>query len=102
MILLLMSLMMMFFLSFLQVAWQWLPIKSSARKDDLQLYHWVISSLPICCESLSISFFLMPFLLSSQVRVVNGVPPTADYSFAKYNKVLVLYPLDDCLLHSLL
>ncbi|XP_009118835.1 SWR1-complex protein 4 isoform X1 [Brassica rapa] len=69
-----------------KVAWQWLPIKSSARKDDLQLYHWVISSLPICCESLSISFFLMPFLLSSQVRVVNGVPPTADYSFAKYNK----------------
>uniref|UniRef100_M4DXZ5 Myb-like domain-containing protein n=1 Tax=Brassica campestris TaxID=3711 RepID=M4DXZ5_BRACM len=43
-----------------KVAWQWLPIKSSARKDDLQLYHWV--------------------------RVVNGVPPTADYSFAKYNK----------------
>ncbi|XP_048634816.1 SWR1-complex protein 4 isoform X3 [Brassica napus] len=29
-----------------KVAWQWLPIKSSARKDDLQLYHWVISSLP--------------------------------------------------------
>lgn len=22
-----------------------------------------------------------------QVRVVNGVPPTGDYSFAKYNKV---------------
>ncbi|KAJ6319995.1 hypothetical protein OIU78_015398 [Salix suchowensis] len=29
-------------------------------KDNLQLYHWV--------------------------RVVNGVPPTGDYSFAKYNK----------------
>lgn len=28
------------------------------------------------------------FVISLQVRVVNGVPPTADYSFAKYNKVL--------------
>ncbi|KAK7301315.1 hypothetical protein RJT34_12176 [Clitoria ternatea] len=34
---------------------------SSARKDNLQLYHWV--------------------------RVVNGVPPTGDYSFAKNNKL---------------
>ncbi|KAA3469795.1 SWR1-complex protein 4 isoform X1 [Gossypium australe] len=42
------------------ITWQWLPFTSSARKDDLQLYHWV--------------------------RVVNGVPPTGDYSFAKYNK----------------
>ncbi|RVW41525.1 SWR1-complex protein 4 [Vitis vinifera] len=39
---------------------QWLPFTSSARTDNLQLYHWV--------------------------RVVNGVPPTGDYSFAKYNK----------------
>ncbi|KAL3814453.1 hypothetical protein ACJIZ3_015721 [Penstemon smallii] len=43
-----------------KISWQWLPFTSSARKDDLQLYHWV--------------------------RVVNGVPPTGDYSFAKYNK----------------
>ncbi|KAK4491233.1 hypothetical protein RD792_001966 [Penstemon davidsonii] len=43
-----------------KITWQWLPFTSSARKDDLQLYHWV--------------------------RVVNGVPPTGDYSFAKYNK----------------
>ncbi|XP_010241543.1 PREDICTED: SWR1-complex protein 4 [Nelumbo nucifera] len=43
-----------------KVTWQWLPFTSSARKDNLQLYHWV--------------------------RVVNGVPPTGDYSFAKYNK----------------
>uniref|UniRef100_K3Z6B1 Myb-like domain-containing protein n=1 Tax=Setaria italica TaxID=4555 RepID=K3Z6B1_SETIT len=42
------------------VAWQWLPFTSSARSDNLQLYHWV--------------------------RVVNGVPPTGDYQFAKYNK----------------
>ncbi|KAF9620897.1 hypothetical protein IFM89_015294 [Coptis chinensis] len=34
--------------------------EKAPRKDDLQLYHWV--------------------------RVVNGVPPTGDYSFAKYNK----------------
>lgn len=27
------------------------------------------------------------FLFLLQVRVVNGVPPTGDYSFAKYNKV---------------
>ncbi|KAL5561052.1 hypothetical protein UlMin_030799 [Ulmus minor] len=43
-----------------KITWQWLPFTSSARKDDLQLYHWV--------------------------RVVNGVPPTGDYSFAKCNK----------------
>ncbi|KAJ9696723.1 hypothetical protein PVL29_008774 [Vitis rotundifolia] len=47
-------------LNILQVTWQWLPFTSSARTDNLQLYHWV--------------------------RVVNGVPPTGDYSFAKYNK----------------
>ncbi|KAK6118130.1 hypothetical protein DH2020_048114 [Rehmannia glutinosa] len=43
-----------------KITWQWLPFTNSARKDDLQLYHWV--------------------------RVVNGTPPTGDYSFAKYNK----------------
>ncbi|TVU20429.1 hypothetical protein EJB05_36637 [Eragrostis curvula] len=43
-----------------KVAWQWLPFTSSARTDNLQLYHWV--------------------------RVVNGVQPTGDYQFAKYNK----------------
>ncbi|XP_022899158.1 SWR1-complex protein 4 isoform X2 [Olea europaea var. sylvestris] len=43
-----------------KITWKWLPFTNSARKDDLQLYHWV--------------------------RVVNGVPPTGDYSFAKYNK----------------
>ncbi|KAI5398974.1 hypothetical protein KIW84_064370 [Lathyrus oleraceus] len=48
-----------------KVTWQWLPFKHSARKDDLQLSHW-------------------PLLLQ-QVKVVNGVPPSGDYSFAKYN-----------------
>ncbi|KAB2617281.1 DNA methyltransferase 1-associated protein 1-like [Pyrus ussuriensis x Pyrus communis] len=43
-----------------KITWQWLPFTSSARKDNLQLYHWV--------------------------KVVNGIPPTGDYSFAKYNK----------------
>ncbi|XP_044493707.1 SWR1-complex protein 4-like [Mangifera indica] len=43
-----------------KITWRWLPFTNSARKDDLQLYHWV--------------------------RVVNGIPPTADYSFAKYKK----------------
>lgn len=43
-----------------KITWQWLPFTSSARGDSLQLYHWV--------------------------RVVNGVPPTGDYSFAKFNK----------------
>ncbi|CAN1137953.1 SWR1-complex protein 4 [Linum perenne] len=43
-----------------KITWQWLPFTNSARKDSLQLYHWG--------------------------RVVNGVPPTGDYSFAKYNK----------------
>ncbi|XP_022757778.1 SWR1-complex protein 4-like isoform X2 [Durio zibethinus] len=43
-----------------KITWQWLPFPRSALKDNLQLYHWV--------------------------RVVNGVPPAGDYSFAKYNK----------------
>ncbi|KAL6620604.1 hypothetical protein ACP70R_035743 [Stipagrostis hirtigluma subsp. patula] len=43
-----------------KVKWQWLPFTSSARTDNLQLYHWV--------------------------RVVNGVQPTGDYQFAKFNK----------------
>ncbi|GAB2298507.1 swr complex subunit [Dionaea muscipula] len=43
-----------------KITWQWLPFSNSARQDDLQLYHWV--------------------------RVINGVPPTGDYPFAKYNK----------------
>ncbi|KAJ4829250.1 swr complex subunit [Turnera subulata] len=47
-----------------KITWQWLPFTNSARKDNLQLYHWV----------------------GLMVRVVNGVPPTGDYSFAKYNK----------------
>ncbi|KAE9611872.1 putative transcription factor MYB-HB-like family [Lupinus albus] len=47
-------------LSHEKVTWKWLPFTNSARKDDLQLCHWV--------------------------RVVNGDQPTGDYSFAKYNK----------------
>ncbi|KAF3329953.1 SWR1-complex protein 4 [Carex littledalei] len=43
-----------------KITWQWLPFTSTARTDNLQLYHWV--------------------------RVVNGVPPTGDYAFAKCNK----------------
>ncbi|XP_028122220.1 SWR1-complex protein 4-like [Camellia sinensis] len=46
-----------------KITWQWLPFSNSAQKDNLQLYHWV--------------------------RVVNVVPPTGDYSFAKYNKVYI-------------
>ncbi|KAG5514105.1 hypothetical protein RHGRI_035492 [Rhododendron griersonianum] len=52
-----------------KITWQWLPFTNSARKDTLQLYHWV--------------------------RVVNGVPPTGDYSFAKYNKSVDLVKYTD-------
>lgn len=45
-----------------KISWQWLPFTSSARKDNLELYHWV--------------------------KVVNGVRPTGDYAFAKYNKTV--------------
>ncbi|KAM3412212.1 hypothetical protein ACQJBY_003722 [Aegilops geniculata] len=56
--------------SCVRVAWRWLPFTSSARTDNLQLYHWV--------------------------RVVNNVPPTGDYDFAKYNtKVDVLKYTDE-------
>ncbi|XP_058199441.1 SWR1-complex protein 4 isoform X1 [Rhododendron vialii] len=52
-----------------KITWQWLPFTNSARKDTLQLYHWV--------------------------RVVNAVPPTGDYSFAKYNKSVDLVKYTD-------
>ncbi|KAI8522541.1 hypothetical protein RHMOL_Rhmol13G0005000 [Rhododendron molle] len=52
-----------------KITWQWLPFMNSARKDTLQLYHWV--------------------------RVVNGVPPRGDYSFAKYNKSVDLVKYTD-------
>ncbi|KFK37486.1 hypothetical protein AALP_AA4G263600 [Arabis alpina] len=52
-----------------KVAWKWLPFTNSARKDDLQLYHWV--------------------------RVVNDVPPTGDYTFAKYNKSVEIVKYTD-------
>ncbi|GJP41887.1 hypothetical protein CLOM_g1508 [Closterium sp. NIES-68] len=43
-----------------KVTWQWKPIVSSARPDDLKIYHWI--------------------------KVMDGKIPTEDYSFAKYNK----------------
>ncbi|CAH8306988.1 unnamed protein product [Eruca vesicaria subsp. sativa] len=46
-----------------------LLMTSSARKDDLVLYHWV--------------------------RVVNNVPPTGDYSFAIYNKSVDIFKYKD-------
>ncbi|PIA32362.1 hypothetical protein AQUCO_04500157v1 [Aquilegia coerulea] len=52
-----------------KITWQWLSFTSSARTDNLELYHWV--------------------------RVVNGVPPTGDYSFAKYNKSLDIVKYTD-------
>ncbi|KAH9311434.1 hypothetical protein KI387_026469, partial [Taxus chinensis] len=45
-----------------KISWQWLPFTSSARRDNLELYHWV--------------------------KVVNGIRPTGDYAFAKYNKTV--------------
>eukprot|EP00249_Psilotum_nudum_P011963 c23493_g2_i1 orf=562-1953(+) len=45
-----------------KISWQWLPFTSSARTDNLQLYHWV--------------------------RIVDGSPPTGDYYFAKFNKAV--------------
>ncbi|XP_023004539.1 SWR1-complex protein 4-like [Cucurbita maxima] len=52
-----------------KITWQWLPFANSGRKDNLQLYHWV--------------------------RVVNGIPPTGDYSFAKYNKSVEIVKYTD-------
>ncbi|KAI7751530.1 hypothetical protein M8C21_013389 [Ambrosia artemisiifolia] len=43
-----------------KITWEWLSFMNSARKDNLQLYHWV--------------------------RIANGNPLTGDYLFAKYNK----------------
>ncbi|TQD78494.1 hypothetical protein C1H46_035947 [Malus baccata] len=80
-----------------KITWQWLPFTSSARKDNLQLYHWVgfvpyVLNLALCFQ---ITWQWLPFTSSARkdnlqlyhwVRVVNGVPPIGDYSFAKYNK----------------
>ncbi|KAH7667623.1 SWR1-complex protein 4/DNA methyltransferase 1-associated protein 1 [Dioscorea alata] len=52
-----------------KITWQWLPFTSSARTDNLQLYH--------------------------RVRVVNGVPPKGEYAFAKYNKSVVVLKYTD-------
>jgi DNA methyltransferase 1-associated protein 1 len=43
-----------------KISWQWLPFSTSARTDNLQLYHWV--------------------------RLVDDSQPSGDYAFAKYNK----------------
>lgn len=86
----------------IQITWQWLPFTNSARKDNLQLYHWVgFGNFWKCFHELGKRSFLMWGVVYNiffknffgvshafQVRVVNGVPPTGDYSFAKYNKVL--------------
>ncbi|KAL3691938.1 hypothetical protein R1sor_005589 [Riccia sorocarpa] len=45
-----------------KVAWKWRVFTSSARADNLQLSHWE--------------------------RVVDGVEPSGDYAFAKYNKAV--------------
>ncbi|XAR58358.1 hypothetical protein NMG60_11013730 [Bertholletia excelsa] len=52
-----------------KITWQWRSFTNSARKDNLQLCHWV--------------------------PVVNGVPPTGDYSFAKYNKSVEIIKYTD-------
>ncbi|KAI5398966.1 hypothetical protein KIW84_064366 [Lathyrus oleraceus] len=134
-----------------KVTWQWLPFKHSARKDDLQLSHWIHENLnsaafsmmrilrewerakestwhgnqnvdkwvfakilmKTCFEQKRLDVSSRAFermdlygsimivlpghvndpkmatlhlpLLLQQVKVVNGVPPSGDYSFAKYN-----------------
>lgn len=45
-----------------KISWQWLPFTSTARRDNLQLHHWV--------------------------KIVDGVPPGGDYYFARYNKTI--------------
>ncbi|KAL9255433.1 SWR1-complex protein 4-like protein, partial [Drosera capensis] len=52
-----------------KITWQWLPFSNSARKDDLQLFHWV--------------------------RVINGIPLSGDYAFAKYNKSVEIIKYTD-------
>lgn len=52
-----------------QVSWSWKPFQNSARKDQLELHHWV--------------------------KEVEGVPPAKDYSFSKYNKHATLIVYDD-------
>lgn len=36
----------------------------------------------------------LTLLLIRQVRIVDGLPPSGDYAFAKYNKVLTGYLLN--------
>ncbi|KAJ7524465.1 hypothetical protein O6H91_17G007100 [Diphasiastrum complanatum] len=52
-----------------KVSWRWLPFTTSARTDNLQLYHWV--------------------------RTEDGVAPLGDYAFAKYNKTVEIIRYTD-------
>jgi len=55
--------------SSVKVSWQWKPFSNSARKDGLQLKHWV--------------------------KILGDEPPSADYAFAKYNKKAELVVYND-------
>lgn len=51
------------------------------------LMFWKILSKERICGLLGGCVKDVTFTFNLQVRVVNGVPPTGDYSFAKYNRV---------------
>lgn len=97
----------------MQITWQWLSFTNSARIDNLQLSHWVCYLLlyliwwcdsgngnALSVDQLCFSKTQVPWLVFFffQVRVVNGVPPTGDYSFAKYNKVCISNFFYQCVL----
>jgi hypothetical protein len=93
---------------FLQVAWRWLPFTTSARTDSLQLSHWVCLwwfTNVACILKYLVCVLTVLLALLFQVRVVNGVLPTGDYDFAKYNTVCIVVsvtsPSKECSLKKL-
>lgn len=83
--------------SFFQVAWQWLPVKSSARSDDLQLFHWV------CSLALEPYYTKVEHLILSNVMCIVRLEWLMMFHHQvtiPYNKLNVIYPVDECLLQS--
>eukprot|EP00898_Chlorokybus_atmophyticus_P004011 jgi/Chlat1/4610/Chrsp290S04353 len=68
-----------------KVSWQWLPILSSARTDDLKIYHW------LCIRTL----LDLPLSCCWQTRLVDSHQSTSDYPFAKYNRKIELIEYAD-------
>ncbi|MCH83755.1 hypothetical protein A2U01_0004581, partial [Trifolium medium] len=81
------------------VIWKWLPFKNSARKDDLQLYHWNYVSVDKNVNSVTFSTMQMSGKCerAKSIKVGNGCGSLlrvkdANYGGLAKNNVRVLVP----------